>query len=432
MLSIRSLSMATCCLVILLGVGLPVAGTSATPERRPILITVDDLPVAAGRLHQDPADRERVTRGLLDVLAKHHIRAVGFVIAGNIRGDSDCRLLDLWLAAGHELGNHSYGHPNYAGMDSAAYIADLEKGRAALQDVLAPHGKNVRFFRFPMLREGETPEKLDAVRRYLASSSQRNLPVTIDNQDWSFEEPWLEALQIHDTTATRLLADDYLASIRVATRNQEALGDELFGRPVPQVLLLHANDVGARNWDALFTWLEGTGHRFATADEVLADPAFSESHAFVWNYGCGLWDRIGHQRMERTARDEIAARLAEQSAAWSRGDIDSFCSIYADDAHFVTPTGLTKGRQEIQDRYKKKYPTGAAMGTLTLAILDFRPVWGMERSPFGDAMPGRIHGASIAATWELSYPDQPASRGYTLLVFERIGKSWKITRDASM
>ena len=41
----------------------------------PVLVTVDDLPIASGALHPDPADRERLTRGLLAVFAKHGITA---------------------------------------------------------------------------------------------------------------------------------------------------------------------------------------------------------------------------------------------------------------------------------------------------------------------------------------------------------------------
>ena len=31
------------------------------------------------------------------------------------------------------------------------------------------------------------------MRAYLAASGQRNAHVTIDDQDWSFEEPWVAA-----------------------------------------------------------------------------------------------------------------------------------------------------------------------------------------------------------------------------------------------
>jgi len=47
-----------------------IAGSAlqAAEPGRPLLITVDDLPVAAGNLHTDPAERERITRGLLAAL----------------------------------------------------------------------------------------------------------------------------------------------------------------------------------------------------------------------------------------------------------------------------------------------------------------------------------------------------------------------------
>ena len=44
-------------------------GASAAP--RPVLVTIDDLPMA-GALHPDPAERQRITTSLLAVLAKHH------------------------------------------------------------------------------------------------------------------------------------------------------------------------------------------------------------------------------------------------------------------------------------------------------------------------------------------------------------------------
>src|SRR5262245_31379686 len=90
---------------------------------RPLLITVDDLPIAVGRLHPDAADREKITQGLLAALEKHHIHAIAVVTWSNLILDSDKKLLELWLAAGHELGNHSNHHLSYSQTDSAAYIA---------------------------------------------------------------------------------------------------------------------------------------------------------------------------------------------------------------------------------------------------------------------------------------------------------------------
>ncbi len=412
--------------------GTPSAAAAAKPVPRPILLTVDDLPIGSSRLHPDPDDRAAITGDLLAVLRRHRVPAVGFVIWGGVTGPADAALLDRWIAARVELGNHSFGHLDFTRTDAAAYVADVEKGRAGLQGLLDPRGARCRFFRFPFLREGDTEDKLLAVRRYLEESGQRPVPVTIDNQDWSFEEPYVEAVRRGDRSRAREVAADYQAALRAAVRHHEMTGDELFGRPVPQILLLHANAIGASEWEALFTWLERTGHRFATADEVLRDPVFADPPRFVGRYGPGLWDRIAHVREDQEVRDTLARLMDDQAAAWSRGDLDAFCAVYAEDALFISPSDTTRGRRAVLDRYRSRYPDRAAMGTLRLEIEEIRPVWGMEVTPAGDAVPGSIHGASIAARWTLAYPDRPAATGRTLLVFRRERGAWLIVQDASM
>jgi uncharacterized protein (TIGR02246 family) len=114
----------------------------------------------------------------------------------------------------------------------------------------------------------------------------------------------------------------------------------------------------------------------------------------------------------------IQAELTRQAGAWNRGDLGAFCAFYADDAVFISPTGVTKGRQAVFDRYKKRYPTPAAMGTLTLEAIDTR-LFGQE-------------GATAMARWTLAYPDKPPATGLTLVVLRREGKEWRIVQDASM
>jgi peptidoglycan/xylan/chitin deacetylase (PgdA/CDA1 family)/ketosteroid isomerase-like protein len=408
----------------------------AVPAGRPLLISVDDLPVAAGDLHVDPAERARITGGLLAVLARHHVPAVGLVIWGNVKSDADRAILRRWLVAGHELGNHSASHLDLTKTAADAYVADVEAGRAGLADFLAKEGgRKVRFFRYPFLDEGETEAKLDAVRAYLARSGQRSLPVTIDDQDWDFEQPWVEARRKGDPKAMGRIGDEYQEALHVEVRDQEAKGDRIFGRPVPQILLLHANEVGAAQWDRLFTWLERRGYRFAAADEVLADAAFAEAPRYAGPSGFGLWDRLAALRRAGDARGAVETLLKTQSDAWNRGDLETFTSVYAEDASFLSPTGLTQGRQQVLERYRRRYPDKGAMGTLTLEILETRPAQGVEFTALGDARPSRVHGLSVAARWRLAYPDQPdkkTAEGLTLLVLRRHGDSWEIVQDASM
>jgi uncharacterized protein (TIGR02246 family) len=116
------------------------------------------------------------------------------------------------------------------------------------------------------------------------------------------------------------------------------------------------------------------------------------------------------------------AVLQAQVAAWNRGDLAAFCDVYEDDATFLSPSGITRGRQAVLDRYRKRYPDQAAMGTLALDPIETRPV---------PRLGSPVLAVSIAARWTLSYPDKPPASGLTLLVLHRVGARWRIAQDAS-
>jgi peptidoglycan/xylan/chitin deacetylase (PgdA/CDA1 family)/ketosteroid isomerase-like protein len=427
---VRAIRALAASLLVLLGLATAGWADEAAPLR-PLLVTVDDLPVAGRGAGANDAERSRITDGLLAQLRAHHVRAVGFVIWKNVRDDAGRALLQRWLAEGHEVGSHSDSHLNLTTTDFEAYRADVERARDALGRFLEARGQSLRLFRFPYLCEGDTPEKLSAMRAYLDETGQRSVPVTIDDQDWSFDNPWREARDRGDVAAMAVVAEDYHSALRLAVRHHEARGDRLLGRTTPQILLLHANAIGAAEWGRLFTWLERTGHRFATADEVLSDPAFADPPAVVSRFGYGLWDRGWQVRNEAQAKDEAAALLAGQAEAWSAGDLEAFCSVYADDALYVSPSGTTRGRAAILEQYRRRYPDRDAMGTLTLEVLDARTGDGVEVTPHGDAVPGRVHSVSIVGRWRLTFPGRDPAEGRTLVVLRRAGDGWQIVQDAS-
>ena len=77
-------------------------------------------------------------------------------------------------------------------------------------------------------------------------------------------------------------------------------------------------------------------------------------------------------RFTAADRTAVGAVLEDQVAAWNRGDLEAFCSVYSDDATFVSPSGTSQGRSMILDRYRAKYPDKSAMGTLTLEVAEGR------------------------------------------------------------
>lgn len=117
-------------------------------------------------------------------------------------------------------------------------------------------------------------------------------------------------------------------------------------------------------------------------------------------------------------RAGVEATLRVQSDHWNRGALEAFCSHYAEDATFISPSGKTSGRAALLERYRTRYPDRAAMGTLRLEVLEVR-------------VAGR-DAASVVARWSLRYPDKPEASGLTLIVLHRTGKTWSVVQDASM
>jgi peptidoglycan/xylan/chitin deacetylase (PgdA/CDA1 family) len=426
---------------ILLPCERPVRAQAPPPTHaaaRPLLVTVDDLPLAGAAARADAAGRRATTEALLAVLKKHRIRAVAFVIAHNVRTPDDEAILQRWLDEGHEIGSHSHTHPSFTALSTEAYLADMAAARTTLAAWLKPRGRTLRYYRFPFLQEGDTRTKVEAARAALAAGGLRNVPVTVDGQDWAFDQPWADAVAGGDAGAIEVVRQDYLAALRVGATRTAALADRLLGRPAPQVLLIHANGVGAANWDAMFTWLAAHGHRFATADEVLADDTFSDLPIDPAHWGYGHYHRIAKLRRAADVRAELASLLQAQAAAWNRGDLAAFCRVYAADAAFASPSGLTRGRDAVLARYQAKYPDAASRGTLSFEIVETELAAGLEVTPFGAALPGAIHGASVLARWTLTYAGKPPATGLTLLVFRLRPTAaegqprWEIVQDASM
>lgn len=112
----------------------------------------------------------------------------------------------------------------------------------------------------------------------------------------------------------------------------------------------------------------------------------------------------------------LARVLTEQAAAWNRGDIDAFVDDYwkSPDLTFSSGGATTRGWEATRDRYHKRYPDRAAMGTLTFDSLE--------------AMRLDANSALLLGRWKLvRAADSPG--GNFSLVFRRIDGRWLIVHD---
>lgn len=101
-------------------------------DRDQIALTFDDGP-------NDPH-----TMRLLDVLAQHKAKATFFLIGKYVRRRPE--IVRAIVAGGHEIGNHTYSHPNLIFTSRARLRQELEDCNKALEDAL---GTTVSLFRPP-------------------------------------------------------------------------------------------------------------------------------------------------------------------------------------------------------------------------------------------------------------------------------------------
>ncbi len=106
---------------------------------RQVAITIDDLPRGGDRGPTDLASIRAMTEHLLRPFREQKIPVIGFVNEGRggLAAQDLRQILDLWLDAGADLGNHSYSHLNLNDTRLEEYTADILKGEPVLHAALA-------------------------------------------------------------------------------------------------------------------------------------------------------------------------------------------------------------------------------------------------------------------------------------------------------
>jgi peptidoglycan/xylan/chitin deacetylase (PgdA/CDA1 family) len=247
---------------------------------REVAITFDDLPIA-GVLPRDIASSRELTRKLLAAVAAHHVPAIGFVNEDKLNaadGAVDPQRVDLlrqWLDAGLELGNHGYSHADLHTTPLEVFEADVLKGERVTRPLMKERGLTLRFFRHPFLHTARDLDKRASFERFLADRGYRVAPVTIDNEEYVFAAAYDRAGARGDAGAAREVADAYVPYMERKIEFFERNAQELFGRPIRQVLLVHANMLNADRFGDLASMFERHGYRFITLDRALEDDAYA-------------------------------------------------------------------------------------------------------------------------------------------------------------
>lgn len=260
----------------------------SAPKPRTIAVTFDDLPTISV-LPQTPESRQRLTTDLLAGLAAHQVTVTGFVNEDKLGewGFADSQrvgLLRSWVAAGHDLGNHTWSHVSLHQVSLEQYLQEIVQGDVITRTVLESVGRTPRYFRHPFLHTGRDSATRDSVQHFLAEHGYTVAPVTIDNSDYIFAAAFDRLAAAGDTVAADSILSIYVGYLMQNVVYYEKESMELLGREPAQILLLHANRLNGLAFGALATALAAHGYTFITLDSALTDSAYRRPDTF---YGSG-------------------------------------------------------------------------------------------------------------------------------------------------
>ncbi len=252
------------------------------PDRR-IAITIDDLPWQ--RIATTPADQVQSRHAqLMAQLTQAGVPATGFVNEGKLELDGVVQpgrlaMLRDWLDGGFELGNHTHGHLDLHEVGLDAFQADIIKGERLLRPLLADYGQTPRWFRHPYLRAGRTRDERAALAAFLARHGYRIAPVTVDNGEWVWAFAYANVLDGEPDTPGRAatlerLRRGYIPYMLNKVDYFEQQSQALLGYALPQIWLMHANELNAVAYADLVAGVQRRGYRVVTLEEALRDPAY--------------------------------------------------------------------------------------------------------------------------------------------------------------
>src|SRR5258705_628191 len=161
------------------------------------------------------------------------------------------------------------------------------------------------YFRHPQTHTGDTQAKKEAIENFLAERGYKVTPHTIDSMDFVFNVGYVRALRKRDMAMAKRLRETYLTFTIAATEFAERASPQIFGREIPQTLLLHANDINADCLDEMLRQLAAHGYRFVTLDEVMANPAYQTKDTYVSKYGpTWLWRWAASKGIKINGKDD--------------------------------------------------------------------------------------------------------------------------------
>jgi peptidoglycan-N-acetylglucosamine deacetylase len=237
-------------------------------------VTFDDLPVHGAM----PAGMTRleVAQSILATLKRAQLPAVyGFINGKRMEEDPpSLKVLQAWRAAGQPLGNHTWAHLDLNKESAEEFEAEVLRSEPLLERLM---GKgDWHWLRYPFLHEGDTVDKRRAVRAWLFAHGYKIAQVSMDFEDYLWNEPYARCMAKHDEASIAKLHDTFLSVADQYYSLFRELSQMVYGRDVKYVLLMHVGAFDARMLPELLAFYRARGVRFVSLPDAMSDSAYQD------------------------------------------------------------------------------------------------------------------------------------------------------------
>jgi peptidoglycan/xylan/chitin deacetylase (PgdA/CDA1 family) len=266
-----------------------------------IALSFDDAPRPSTFLRV----QQRCSR-LIEALQSNSASAIFFANSVRVTGEGKSRV-ERYADAGFLFGNHTHSHPDFNSTTASDFEHDFLQAHAEFESTAG----FVKWFRFPFLREGDTREKRNRMRRTLKSYGYRNAYVTVNNYDWYMDVLFQRAAQEKRAVNMEALKKTYVQVLKDSVHFYDKMAHAVLGRSPKHVLLLHENDLAALFLSDLISALRADGWKMISPDEAYTDQIarYQTKQTFYYNPG-----RIGEIASDRGwSADRKTGRLWDEA-----------------------------------------------------------------------------------------------------------------------
>ena len=165
---------------------------------------------------------------------------------------------------------------------------DVVRGDVIVRALLQERGKKLVWFRYPFLHSGTTPEIHQGILDFLEQRGYRVAPATVDYADYSFAGVYTRLLRAGDQEVADRVKQAYLDQVDVGFAHAETVSKDLYGYELPQILLIHCNELNSISLRDSIARIRKRGYTFITLDEAMTDKAYQRPDSFTGPGGSWL------------------------------------------------------------------------------------------------------------------------------------------------